>query len=300
MKEGYSENTSQGFLNWEKIAAEAGADELLVSPRVDEMKDKQHEGFGKNYMLVCLMKARVPTREAIKRAGLGITENAARKILKRFEKHGPGGLIDHRFGNKKKKKVLTDEHKKRILAWWFARPAAGPRAIWKQLVEEYKDGGRVPGYDVVKKYIKSLPEAYKLFREGKLGIHEWERSFCPVVRFDLTTYSNQRWQIDNSRLDIWARVRKGDGWVPTQVHLCACMCAHSRTIPGFILSAKDPDAWTTALMLMKAVSAKENPDWKNKGLPSVLQPDRGNTFLAHAVISSLAFLGVVAHPPPPK
>jgi putative transposase len=299
MKKRHSENTSKGFLSWEKVAAEAGADELLVLPRVDEMKEKQHETFGKNYMLVCLMNGGTPVREAIKRAGLSITENAARKLLKRFEQHGPGGIVDHRFGNKKKRKLLTDDHKKRILAWWFARPAAGPLTIWKQLAEEYKDRGKVPGYDVVKKYIKSLPEPYKLFRKGKIGIHEWERSFCPVVRFDLTTYSNQRWQIDNSRLDIWVRVRKGDGWVPSQVHLCACMCAHSRTIPGFILSAKDPDAWTTALMIMKAVSTKENQGWKNKGLPGVLQPDRGKTFLAHAVMSSLACLGVALDPDPP-
>lgn len=301
MKKSSSSTTSEGFLQWEKIAAEAGVNEPLVLPRVDEMSEKQHETFGKNYMLVCLMKAGTSAGEAIKRSGLSITKSAARKLLKRYEQYGASGIVDHRFGNKKKKKnVLTDELKKRVLAWWFARPAAGARAVWKQLVEECKENDvRVPGYDVVKKYIKSLPEAYKLFRQGKIGIHEWERTLCPVVRFNLTTYSNQRWQIDNSRLDIWVRVREGDRWVPAQAHICACMCAHSRTIPGFILSAKDPDAWTTALLIMFAVKEKDNQNWKNKGLPRVLQPDRGKTFLAHAVISSLACLGVVPDPDPP-
>jgi hypothetical protein len=282
------------------MAAEAGANEKLVLPRVDEMSEKDHERLGKKYLLICLMKAGIPTLEAIKRAELKITESAARKLSRRFEQYGVSGIVDHRFGNKKKQKLLSDDLKKRILAWWFARPAAGPRAIWKQLNEEYKDTSvKVPQYDAVKKYIKSLPEPYKLFRQGKIGIHEWERSFCPVVRFNLTTYSNQRWQIDNCRLDIWVRVRKGDRWVPSHVHLCACMCAHSRTIPGLNLSAKDPDAWTTALLLMNAVAVKEHPDWKNKGLPGVLQPDRGQTFLAHAIISSLAFLGVAHDPDPP-
>jgi transposase InsO family protein len=289
-----------GFLRWEKVAAEAGVNDVLALPRVDEMNERQHEVLGRNYMLVCLMKAGMPTREAIRRADLRISNNAARKIFRRFEQYGVSGIVDHRLGNNKKGVLFTDDMKKRVLAWWFARPAAGPHVIWKQLVAECKERGLlVPGYDVVKKYIKSLPEAYKLFRQGKICVHEWERSFCPVVRFDLTTYSNQRWQIDNSRLDIWVRVWKDGRWVPAQAHLCACMCAHSRSIPGVILSAKDPDAWTTALLLMKAVAEKENPDWKNKGLPSVLQPDRGKTFLAHAVASSLACLGVALDPDPP-
>ncbi len=295
-----STENSDGFTHWEKLAAEAGVDEVLTLPRVDEMDNRQHELLCKNYLFVCLTKHGVPLREAIKRAGRDITESAAGKLLKRFEQHGIRGLIDQRFSNKKKKITLTSELKKRVLAWWFARPAAGPRAIWKELTKECeRHGKKAPGYDTVKKYIGSLPDTYKLFRQGKLGIHQWERNCYPVVRFELTKYSNQRWQIDNSRLDIWVRVRDGDKWVATQAHLCACMCAHSRSIPGFVLSAKDPDAWTTALLLMNAITPKDNLEWKNKGLPSILQPDRGVTFLAHAVVSSLAFLQVVLDPDPP-
>src|SRR5205085_692125 len=196
--------------------------------------------------------------------------------------------------------VFTDDLKKRALAWWFARPAAGPRAIWKQVVAYCKEHGvGAPRYDVVKKYFASLPEVYKLFRQGKIGIKEWERNFRPVVRYNLTTYSNQRWQFDNSRLDFWVRVREGDHWVPVPAKISASLCAHSHAVPGFILSAKEPDAWTTALLIRAAAAEKENPDWKNKGLPGVLQPDRGMTFLAHAVVSSLAYLGVALDPDPP-
>lgn len=293
------EEKSNAVMRWEKVAAEDGTDEALALPRVDEMSEKQLELLAKRYLLVCLVKAGTPIREALDRAGLDITENAARKLLKRYEQYEMRGLVDQRYRNKRKS-VLTAELKKRVLTWWFSRPAAGVRAIWKEIVKECKENkAQVPGYDVVKKYLNSLPEAYKLFRRGKFSIHEWERSYCPVVRFDLTTYSNERWQIDNTRLDIWVRVREGNRWIPAQAHLCACMCAHSRTIPGFILSARDPDAWTTALLIMKAVAAKENPEWGNKGLPFILQPDRGKVFLAHAVASSLAYLGVVLDPDPP-
>lgn len=293
------EEKSDAIADWGKLAAEAGADEALALPRVDEMTDKQLEGLSKRHLFVCLVTAGTPIREALERAGLNITENAARKLLKRYEEHKVRALVDQRCRNKKKR-VLTDELKKRVLVWWFSRRAAGPRAIWKEIVKECEENEvQVPGYDVVKKYLKSLPEAYKLFRQGKIGIHEWERSFCPVVRFNLTTYSNERWQIDNTRLDIWVRVREGDRWVPAQAHLCACICVHSRSIPGFILSARDPDAWTTALLLMKAIAPKENPEWRNKGLPFILQPDRGKVFLAHAVASSLAYLGIALDPDPP-
>lgn len=299
-------NPTDGFLDWEKIAWEAQKDETAepsLMPRADEMTPSQHETFAKKYLLVCLMIAGTPIAEAISRCGLQMTKSGARKLRRQFEERGADGLIDHRINNKKPKaKLLTDEIKKRALAWWFARPAAGPRAIWKQIVEELKQTDvPQPGYDVMKKYFEDLPAAYKLFRQGKLGVHEWERSFCPVVRFNLTTYSNQRWQIDNSRLDIWVRVwdRDEGRWVPAQAHICACFCSHSHTIPGFNLSAKDPDSWTTALMLMKAIKPKENSDWKNKGLPGIIQPDRGKTFLAHAVIASLAYLGVAIDPDPP-
>jgi putative transposase len=52
-------------------------------------------------------------------------------------------------------------------------------------------------------------------------------------------------------------------------------------------------------MLMEAIQPKKNPDWKNKGLPAIIQPDRGNTFLAHTVMASLAFLGIALDPDPP-
>jgi putative transposase len=74
---------------------------------------------------------------------------------------------------------------------------------------------------------------------------------------------------------------------------------HSRTIAGFVLSTKDPDAWTNAVLLRLAVRPKANKKWRNRGLPSILQPDRGKDFLSHSVGSSLAYLGILLDPDPP-
>ena len=259
---------ANGFSRWENTSDDIAEEQSADLARVDQMGLAQQERLSKNYMLVCLINAGTPTREAITRAGLSITESAARKLYKRFERSGISGILDRRFGREKKRKqlVLTTNIKKRILAWFFARPAAGPKAIWKEITKEcLENNERVPGYDCVKKYIRSLPEAYELFRKGKIGVHDWERSFRPVIRFNLATYSNQRWQIDNTRLDISVRVLREGVWVASQAHLCACICEHSRSIPGIFLSARDPDAWTTSLLIMNAVTKKENPDWKNKG-----------------------------------
>jgi transposase InsO family protein len=300
MKETNSNIASEGYLQWEKAATEAGASEELVMPRLDELSEKQIESIAQHYRLVCLIKGGMSVSKSINHLGLKLSISAAYKLLNRFNLYGVRGLVDQRFGNKKKKSVLTDELKKRIVMWLFARPAAGPRAIWKQIVKECQEHKvAAPGYDTVKKYIKSLPEAYRLFRRGKIGIHEWEKRFCPVVRFNLTTYSNQRWQTDHTRLKIWVRIKVGDRWVPVYVYLSAYLDAHSHSIPGTILSTKNPDAWTSALLMTKAALPKENPNWKNKGLPSIVQPDRGRDFLSHAVAASFAALGIALDPDPP-
>ena len=41
MKRKYGTTSPKGYLRWEKLAIEAGANEPLVLPRVDEMKERQ-------------------------------------------------------------------------------------------------------------------------------------------------------------------------------------------------------------------------------------------------------------------
>ncbi len=196
------------------------------------------------------------------------------------------------------------------MEWWYGRPGAGPKEIWRKVVGECgKRNLPKPSYETVQKFILGQSESNKLVRGGK--IRTWDKQGKPVVRYNITQYSNQRWQLDHTRLDIWVRV-KVDGprsetddveiksyWEPREVWLTVLLDAHSRSIAGFVLSSKYPDAWTTATLLRKAILPKENPLWDNQGICSVLQPDRGGDFMSHAVQASVARLGIIFDPDPP-
>jgi transposase InsO family protein len=272
-------------------------------PRADELREKQQILFSRNYLLVCLIKNEVPIREAINRVASLFpdtcrSERWAQKLYKRFEKHGVKALLDGRSRNKRADVLLTNEIKDLVLAWFHARPAAGPNAIWKKICEECQRRNiPTPGYDSIRKFLKSLPEYMKMTRGGKMRIHDKQARV--VVRYNITSYSNERWQIDNSHLPIWAREKVNGEWQPCELWISAVLDTDSRSIPGLILSKKYPDSWTTSLLLRHAILPKENPKWLNKGLPRVLQPDRGKDFMSHAVAVSLGYLGIILDPDPP-
>ncbi len=207
-------------------------------------------------------------------------------------------MLDGRFSNENQNKKLIFSVEKIILSWWYSRPAAGAKEIWRKVVEECKEKNiPAPSYESVQKLLKNQSEGNKLARSGKIKV--WDKQGKPVVRFNLTSYSNQRWQIDHTRLDIWIRVWVKDHWEVREVWLTVALDAHSRSIAGFVLSYKTPDAWTTAILLRRAILPKGNEKWLNRGVMSVLQPDRGKDFMSHAVQSSVARLGAIFDPDPP-
>ena len=104
--------------------------------------------------------------------------------------------------------MLTSEVTEIILGIYYTYPAAGPRLIWKKTCTECQDRDlRKPSESTVKKYIASLPEAFKMFREGKVGVRKWEQTAAPVTRYENATYSNERWHGDHSPLPIWIKIK---------------------------------------------------------------------------------------------
>jgi putative transposase len=150
---------------------------------------------------------------------------------------------------------------------------------------------------VIKKFLKNRPLHDKLVREGKIEV--WDKQARPVVRFNITSYANERWQVDHSRLDIWVREKVNSKWQPAQVYLSVALDAHSRAIAGIWLSTRYPDSWTVALLLRQAILPKQHPDWKNRGVPNIYQPDRGRDFMANSIMISLGYLGISRDPDPP-
>lgn len=271
-------------------------------PRIETLSEKQITTIARNHLVISLVKggkSRSETLETIRRQFPDFkgTPRWINKLFARYKKEGAQAFIDKRLKNKNQAEILTYEIQKIILCWWYSRPAAGAKAVWRKVVEECRIKGiRAPGYETVQKFLKNQSEANKLARSGKIKV--WDKQGKPVVRFDLTYYANQRWQIDHTRLDIWVRIWVIDHWEVREVWLTVVFDAHSRSVAGFVLSHKQPDAWTTAVLLRKAVLPKDNPEWLNKGLPSVLQPDRGRDFMSRSVQASVAALGIIFDPDP--
>lgn len=267
-------------------------------PRADELSEKELEDFAKRYQLVCLVNAGRSPKEALAHLSIDGSESWVRKLCRRFKTQGASGLLDRRAHNGSKRRLLRTDIEEMTLALWYAHPAAGPKAIWDELLKTCAERNiSCPKYDVIKKFLKGRPLHDQWVRQGKIGV--WDKQARPVVRFNITSYSNERWQVDHTRLDIWVRVKEGDSWRPAEVYLSVAIDAHSRSIAGIWLSTRYPDAWTVALLLRQAILPKSNPAWKNRGIPNVYQSDRGRDFMSNAIFVALSYLGVSRDPDPP-
>ncbi|HVG33118.1 MAG TPA: Mu transposase C-terminal domain-containing protein [Pyrinomonadaceae bacterium] len=285
-------------------------------PRIETLSEAQIKIIARNQWLVSLIDGGLTPRKALKRLqaefpGPPRSTRWAQKLYKRYKSHGAVALLDNRCRNKQQILVLTDQVQKLTLAWWFARRAAGAHAIFQMVVKDCKEQGiKPPSYESIKKFLAARPQHEKLVRAGKIDI--WDKQHRPVVRQMLTNYSNERWQIDHCSLPIWIRemavVRArnrltGEAryiWIPRAVWLTLLLDAHSRAVAGFYLSKKAPDAWSTSVALRHSILRKQNPRWRVKGIPSIIQPDCGKDFLSHAVAASLAYLGIILDHDPPR
>jgi hypothetical protein len=242
-------------------AEEPTTTESVNPPRADEFSDEELTEFGKKYQLVCLLDAGKSPRDALDHLEIKGSESWVRKLYKRYKVQGVNGLLDKRMQNGSNRRLLTAEIKEMILALWYAHPAAGPQAIWVELKKLCAAGKfTCPKYDTVKKFLKARPLHDKWVRKGE--IRTWDKQARPIVHFNITSYANERWQVDHARLDIWVREKVGDKWEAAEAYLSVALDAHSRAIAGIWLSTRYPDAWTVALLLRQAILPKSHPNWK--------------------------------------
>jgi putative transposase len=268
--------------------------------RLEELDDVQLKMFTDRNMLVNLINEGIPVKEAIRRVGLDCTDRTARNLVRRKKEHGAAGLMDRRWSRVPEAHVFTPEVRKLTLGWYFARPAAGYRAIWKKVCEECRRLKLAePSETTIKDYLSALEPALKLFRAGKAGIREWEQTGKPVVRYENTTYANELWQGDHSPLRIWVRVKVFGEWKPFAAHITCLLDANSRAVPGYVVSTKYPDAWAIALAFWRAIMPKTNRSCEICGIPAFFETDRGRDFLSGAIAATLTGLGTILLPDPP-
>ena len=267
---------------------------------LDELKDSQLKIYSENCFLVRLMETGYSAEKAVKHLGISRTPRTARNLFSSYQEHGLKGLMDKRWFREVKATIFTENVKRLTLIWFFARPAAGHRAIWKKVCEECK-GLKVkePSETSVKQYLISLPESLKAFRKGKAGIKEWEQHGRPVIRYENTTYANERWQGDHAPLRFWVKVKVNGKWKPFKVYITVLLDAHTRALMGFVVSTKYPDSWVIALTFRRAILPKEGRKCKVCGIPREFESDRGKDFIAVAIAATLGSLGTIPDPDPP-
>lgn len=264
------------------------------------LTDEQLETFAENYQLVRLIKDGLSAKKAIAQLGIDRKPRTALNLVKRFEEQGVAGLVDGRWGRGSEVRVLTCEVKKITLGWFFARKAAGPRAIAKEVAKACRERGLLePSESSIKNYLAGLDEVFVLFRQGKLGLEKFRRSAFPVTRFENTTYANERWQGDHAPLDIWVRLKVNGEWKPYRVYITVLLDAHTRAVPGYVVSTHYPNSYTIALTFRRAILPKVGGKTKVCGIPTIFQSDCGKDFLCAAVAATLAGLHVTPDPDHP-
>lgn len=269
-------------------------------PHFEELTEEQLELYAENAWIVSLIQKGVPASMALTRLGIKRSERSVRRLVHRYKEQGYKGLIDKRWLRKTEEFILTPVIKKLILALYFLMPAAGNRLIWSKLTKECEERKlEIPSESSVTKFLNSLPEIYQLFRHGESGVKQWTQDHAPVIRYENTVFGNERWQADDSPLPIWVRVKIDGEVVPAVAQMTASLDAHSRSIPGYVLSTKKPDSWSISLMLRRAILGKDDPLWKNCGIPYIWQSDRGMNYLSNSIVATLKRLNVELDPDPP-
>ena len=268
-------------------------------PRVGALGRAQTALIALKAQFIGLVQQGNSIKDALAATGLDCTVRAARYIVARVEKLGFDGLLDHRHGkHPRKAPVMTRDVQDIIFRAWMNAPAAKAKAIWSVVDGECERLGLPrPKYHSVWHYLDVRPEVEKLLRAGKLEtIQKEHRS---VVRFQMASRGNERFQFDHKHLRVWGKVRRHGKVVPTEVWITACLDECSRAPPGFVLSSVTPNAWQIALARRHAILPKTDPRWPNKGFPGVIQPDRGMDWMSHALAVTCAALGIGIDPDPP-
>jgi putative transposase len=111
--------------------------------------------------------------------------------------------------------------------------------------------------------------------------------------------ANERFQFDHTQLKVWGKLLVDGQWRLVRVYVSAALDEYSRAIAGLVVSARYPDAVSVAYLIRHAVRPKTDPAWQNKGIPQVIQPDRGRDFLSSWVKASCASMGTLIDPDPP-
>ncbi len=277
------------------LDGESNGNAPLPLTRADKLKDKQLEEIAEKASIVAFMQQGMTAQEALKFVPMQRPRSVswAQKLYQNYNKIGTRAFIDGRWERTTDANVMIDEVRKLVIFFYLDLPAAGPRAIWKEVSAECERRGLPkPSYSLLKLHLASIPIEIKHLRNGDRGLRQWDKDERPVIRFENAFYANERWQIDDCHLPVWARHKVNGEWKPCKVYLTDSIDNCTRAIPGFVLSHRVPDAWSVKLLLRQAILPKQNEQWTNKGMPTVIEFDNGKNFKSKEMGAAAGFLKI--------
>jgi len=263
--------------------------------RLDELPYEHLEEYSENYRLVLKIQSGLIIPKACREINWKKSIRTAYDVWERFKKFGKDGLVDRRWLRKSEATVLTTEVTDIILAWYYQRRAAGPRAIWNLTCQTCRELGlREPAETTVKNYLNNLSVGEKLARKGARGLKEWQKQHASVIEQKKTTFSNELWQGDHSPLPIWIRRKIQGEWLAVPVYASALVDDYSRANPGFWVSHKYYDSWSISILYRQAILRTNVPGLNACGLPFYTESDQGSDWISESVQTMLSGLGIQA------
>ncbi|MHB1313346.1 MAG: transposase, partial [Gemmatimonadaceae bacterium] len=226
-----------------------------------------------------------------------------------------GRIGDQRADRRTPILVMSREMQELIFALWTSHPAANSRGVERMvrvhvtLMQQrlaahqplgndaflpesvIRAGGPLPSLSSIKQFLASIPRVGHEMRKGGKALYR--RNLRALAPANFATRPNEEWQSDNTLLDITIKAKKKGVWKPVRPFMTASVDAFSRAIPGFVLSFRAPDAWTSVHLLRHAILPDPKTTQSVFGLPERLVMDNGADFKSHRIKSLLAQLQTV-------
>ncbi len=278
--------------------------------RLAELDDSQLGERAKRLRIAVAMANGLSAAQALTKVGMPVTPASKRWAQRVAKAYSETGTVDDKRAGRSGAPitVLSGEMPALIEALWLRyrnATASGSRLAieahvnrLQRLALEGEDIShellgpeivagrvRVPSTDTIQRVVQDFGPPKEKIRAQ--GWQEYRRQMRPTVELEWTTHANQEWQIDHTPLDVWARTLQDNVWTRVSVYLTAIIDVHSRAIVGAVVSARHPDAFTTALALRTAILPKKMEEWKARGIPERLVMDNGKN-AAHGALTRSA------------
>lgn len=252
-----------------------------------------------------VMSARQAMQEAL--GGRAPTVPEARWAQRQFAAHAKGqGELDRRHGRVTPRTAMVPLTMALTLLFYMGRRKASAAQIAQAVnerLDEMEPAARAAGYagpiprvsrSTVGRFTRALPEVYRTVRRD--GGRTWKQQARIVDRWDEAEHANHIWELDHTPLDIAIVASSDEPDRVVRAFCTACVDAFSGLPLALHVSTVPPDAFTSSIVLERAIRAHQVDGVRIGGLPTILRPDHGADFMSAHVGQVAASLSVRLEP----